>query len=140
MARILEAVVLVPRLTAALLCLVLLGGKTAVCAGWMPSPEARLACCADGGPCPMHAGESQEQGPRRVPTQLDADRCCAASERESSPSSPSFVTGISPAVLGPGVMLPASLPMLVLSDDWRTAAPVAPTPVPRHVLLSVFLV
>jgi hypothetical protein len=47
---------------------------------------------------------------------------------------------MSGAMLGTGVVLPAAVPALVLSDGWRTAAPVSVAPVPKHVLLSVFLV
>jgi hypothetical protein len=43
-------------------------------------------------------------------------------------------------VLGVGVVLPANVPALVLSDAWRTSAPIPIAPVPKHVLLSVFLV
>jgi len=44
-------------------------------------------------------------------------------------------------VLGPGTGLPAGVPVLVLSNDCRTATPIATGPhVARHVLLSVFLV
>jgi hypothetical protein len=43
-------------------------------------------------------------------------------------------------VLGLGVVVPASVPALVLSDAWRLSAPIPIAPVPRHVLLSVFLV
>lgn len=89
----------------------------------------------------MHKRESHDSASARVLTQVQADACCAASEREnSSPSSPTFVAAISPAVLGPGIVLPVSVPALVLSDDWRTYSPI-PTPrIPKHVLLSVFLV
>jgi hypothetical protein len=74
-------------------------------------------------------------------TQVEADACCAASEREhSSPTTPVFVPAISVAVLGPGIVLPARVPALILSDDWRTFSPIPTPPVPRHVLLSVFLV
>lgn len=89
----------------------------------------------------MHGGESHAAESARALTQADADSCCASSERESSrPSTPSFAAAISVAVLGTGIMLPLSVPALVLSDDWRVLSPDPPPPVPRHVLLSVFLV
>ena len=132
---------LVRRLSAVALSLALLAGNAAICAGWMPTPEARMACCADGGGCPMHKGDSRRSGSERVLTQAQADSCCASSERENSnQSNPSFVTAISGAVLGVGIVLPASVPALVLSDVWRTSAPIPVAPVPKHVLLSVFLV
>ena len=97
-----------------------------------------MACCADGEKCPMHQHGS---GSDHVLTQAQADSCCATSERGSSSSSkPGSVTEISGDVLGAGVVLPARAPALVLNDEWRTAAPIPIPPVPRHVLLSVFLV
>jgi hypothetical protein len=89
----------------------------------------------------MHKGESDESSSQRILTQAQADACCAASEREqSSSSTPTAVTVISAAVLGAGVVLPTLTPPLVLTDRWRTGAPIHSRPVPRHVLLSVFLV
>ena len=70
-----------------------------------------------------------------------SDNCCASAEgQRSNQSNPSFVTAITAAVLGVGVVLPANVPALVLSDAWRTSAPIPIAPVPKHVLLSVFLV
>jgi hypothetical protein len=131
----------VVRFVAALaLTIGLVGGNTAICAGWMPTAEARRACCADGGECPMHKGDSHHSGSGRVLTQTEADSCCAAAERHrSTQSSPAFVTTITAAVLGVGIVLPASVPPLVLSDAWRTAAVISLAAVPKHVLLSVFL-
>ena len=100
-----------------------------------------MACCSESGECPMHKGDSQSSGSARVLTQAQADSCCASSERKNSDqTNPSFVTAISAAVLGVGVVLPANVPSLVLSDAWRTSAPIPIAPVPKHVLLSVFLV
>jgi hypothetical protein len=50
------------------------------------------------------------------------------------------VATISFAALGPGVVLPTTVPALVLSDEWRTVSPVPATLVPKHILLTVFLV
>jgi hypothetical protein len=131
----------VQRLAALALTFALMAGNAAVCAGWMPTPEARMACCADGGECPMHKGDSHRSGSARVLTQAQADSCCAAAEgQNSNRSNPSFVPAITVAVLGVGVVLPANVPALVLSDAWRTSAPIPVAPVPKHVLLSVFLV
>ena len=133
--------IVIRRLSAVLLAAGLLAGNAAVCAGWMATPEARMACCADGGECPMHKGDSHRSGSERVLTQAQADSCCASAEgQNSNQSNPSFVTAITAAVLGVGVVLPANVPALVLSDAWRTSAPIPIAPVPKHVLLSVFLV
>lgn len=136
----LEAVGLMHRFAAVVLCLGLAAGNAAVCAGWAATPEARMACCADEN-CPMHKGASRDDGSPQVLTQAQADACCASSEREESSATTSTSSAdISFAVLGLGVVLPAIVPALVLSDDWRTASPAPTPPVPKHVLLSVFLV
>ena len=130
---------LVQRLAALALTFALMAGNDAICAGWMPSPEARMACCADGCECPMHKGDSHRSGSERVLTQAQADSCCASSEnKNSNQSSPTFVAVITAAVLGPANVLPANIPALVLSDGWRTSAPIPVAPVPKHLLLSVF--
>jgi hypothetical protein len=100
-----------------------------------------MACCAEGGDCPMHKRASDGSGSNGVITQAEADACCAASERDESDSSnPTAVAAISAAVLGAGVVLPETTPALVLTDGWRIEAPIHSPPVPRHILLSVFLV
>ena len=131
---------LVQRLAALALTFALVAGNAAICTGWKPTPEARMACCADGCECPMHKGDSHGSGSERVLTQAQADSCCASSEsKNSNLFSPTFVTAFT-AVRGDGIILPANVPALVLSDGWRTSAPIHIEPVPKHVLLSVFLV
>ena len=89
----------------------------------------------------MHRGGSDRSESGRVITQAQADSCCASSERDnSSQPSPTFVTVITSAVLGLAIVLPPSVPPLVLSDGWRATVPIPTAPVPKHVLLSVFLV
>jgi hypothetical protein len=132
---------LLRRVSAIMIVLALAASNAAACAGWMPTPEARMACCAEGGACPMHKADSQHSSQTGVLTQAQADSCCASSEREhSSQSSPTFVASMTQAVLGTGTVLPAVAPSIVLSDGWRTAAPIPTAPIPKHVLLSVFLV
>jgi hypothetical protein len=132
---------LAQRLAALALTFALVAGNAAICAGWMPTPEARMACCADGAECPMHKGDSHRSGSERVPTQAQADSCCASSEGKSSnQSNPTFVAAITATVLGGGTVLAANVPALVLSDGWRTSAPTPVAAVPKHILLSVFLV
>jgi hypothetical protein len=100
-----------------------------------------MACCSERGACPMHKSGADESGRQRVITQAQADRCCASSEREASTqSTQAFSATMSSAVLGSAIILPFSVPALVLSDAWRAVAPIPGTPVPKHVLLSVFLV
>ena len=89
----------------------------------------------------MHGGDSHHAGSEQVLTQAQADSCCAAAEgRTSSQSNPSFVMAITATVLGEGTILPATVPALVLTDAWRTSTPLPVRPVPKHLLLSVFLV
>jgi hypothetical protein len=131
---------LAQRLAALALTFALMAGNDAICAGWMPTPEARMACCADGCECPMHKGDSHRSGSERVLTQAQADSCCASSENKNfNQSSPPFVAVITAPVLGNGIVLPANIPALVLSDGLRTSAPTPVAPVPKHLLLSVFL-
>lgn len=143
---------LIRRISAALLSLALLTGNATACAGWAVSAEARMACCSED--CPMHKGESHHtsssshhgsgshhKGPAHPVTQTQADACCAASEDErSSEPSPAVAASISSAVLGTGIDVPERIPALVLSADWKADRPAQISTVPRHVLLSVFLV
>ena len=126
-------------LSVVLLTLALAAGQAGVCAGWMATPEARMACCSDDGPCPMHKSES-EDGPSRVISQAEADRCCAASEHEDSTPSQSnaafFVTLAVALIPVPG-LLPAPE---AHAEIWRASVPIPTGHVPKHVLLSVFLV
>jgi hypothetical protein len=128
------------RLSTALLTLALAAGQAGVCAGWMPTAEARMACCSDDGPCPMHKSASRDDGSNRVVTQPEADGCCAASERDDSTPSPSgsafFVTLA--VVVGPvSALLPELQPH---AGIWRALVPIPSAHVPKHLLLSVFLV
>jgi hypothetical protein len=138
---ILEPVGLIPRLAALLLCVGLVAGNPAVCAGWAGTPEARMDCCDQGWTCPMHQGSSHHSESSHPITQAQADSCCGQSEQDSSsPPAPASVAAIPAAVLDSGVLLPPIVPSLMLSDHWRTVAPAPTAPVPKHVLLSVFLV
>jgi hypothetical protein len=130
------------RLSALALAVLISVGNAAVCAASVSTAEARMACCAKGDACPTHKGVSHghDSGFHRGMTQAQADRCCAASERDSNQTSPPFVIAISSTVLGPGVVVPVTAPRFVLSNAWRTGAPIPLASIPRHVLLSVFLV
>ena len=127
------------RLSAVFLALALAAGQAGVCAGWMATPEARMACCSENGPCPMHTSES-EDGPTGVVTQAEADRCCAASEHEDSTPSQSnagvFLT-LAVALSPVPALLPEPEPH---PGIWRASVPIPVSHVPKHLLLSVFLV
>ena len=128
------------RLSAIVLMLALGAGQSGLCAGWTPTPESRMACCSEGGACPMHNADSESTGTTQAVTQAEADRCCAASEQdESAPSPTSTPLAVTLAVVvGPvSDLLPALQPGLAL---WAASLPVPAGHVPKHLLLSVFLV
>ena len=128
------------RLAALVLALSFSAGHLAECSGWQATGEARMACCVEGVACPMHKSDSTDSTLGRVVTQADADSCCAASEGDhSTPSVSSF--GLTVAV----AIVPVTLPAIeaVISSrpaSWRTVVPPPADSVPRHLLLSVFLV
>lgn len=128
------------RFSAVLLALALATGPAGVCAGWMSTPEARMACCSDGNTCPMHESESRHHGSKRAVTQADADRCCAASEQdESAPSPPSlgFAVPLDLVLNATRLLIPEPQPR---AEIWRASVPIPAARVPKHLLLSVFLV
>ena len=122
--------------SALLLTLAISASPSAVCAGWIGSAEARMACCSEGGACPMHTGDTDS----RNLSQAEADSCCAATEGDrSNPSPAPFASTISLAVLGS--LTPALTPTAVAPRFAGSAAsPPASSHVPKHVLLSVFIV
>jgi hypothetical protein len=89
----------------------------------------------------MHPnGHQVGSGPQTRMTQTEADACCALSERSTStPSGSSHLTPITLAVVSTPV---ASVPAdhLTLRAGSREPVPIVSSPVPRHLLLSVFLV
>ena len=128
------------RLSAAFLVLALAAGSPALCAGWMPAPEARMACCSNDGPCRMHTSDSRKDGTKRAVSQAEADRCCGASEQGDSAPSPSSAGFV--VTLG---VVPSPIPVMIPEPDartptWRAFAPIPAARIPRHLLLSVLLV
>jgi hypothetical protein len=130
--------VLAARLVAAALILALAGDYYALCAGWLPTAEARMACCVDG-TCPMHQRHDETAGSNRL-TQAQADACCAASEQHDAEPS-ARPTVLAAAIDAPDV--PAAFEPARTLDTGNVGPVTAPSPpghVPKHVLLSVFLV
>jgi hypothetical protein len=123
----------------------LTAGNFAMCAGWQSTPAARMACCDGEAACPEHLPVTQipsghAHGPNRAATQGEADQCCASAEEHSA-----AVAG-STFVL-PGSLTPAQSPGVDLLPALRSfvyirgaAVPLAPSAIPKHLLLSVFLV
>ncbi len=111
------------------------GPAGSLCGGWQRAPEARAACCTPD--CDMHEAAPE---PARAVTQAQADACCALSESNDTQAAASAL--VPPAVL---VRIESPLSMGGLDHTSalggsRIAAVLPPGPVPRHVLLSVFLV
>ena len=114
----------------------------AECAGWQATPEARMACCSGSGVCPMHGSTEPSSGSERVVTQAQADSCCAASDTDdSTPSSGAFSLSLSAALVTSALstMAPITAPLAPF-DAWRAYIPLPGGQVPKHVLLSVFLI
>ena len=123
-----------------LLALALAAGQAGVCSGWMPTAEARMACCSDDGRCRMHDSESESDGSKRVVSQAEADRCCAAAEQEeSSPSTSNLAFSVTLAVVISPVPVLIQEPQ-AHANIWRASVPIPAANVSKHLLLSVFLV
>ena len=132
---------LLRRTAALVVAITLAAAGWAECGGWQASPEARMSCCS-GSDCPMHGSTKPRPGSERVVTQAQADSCCAASgTNDSTPSAVAFSLSLSAALmpstlstLAPILATPASF------AAWRTHVPLPLGQVPKHVLLSVFLI
>jgi hypothetical protein len=115
-------------------------GNVAVCAGWLATPEARMACCMSGTTCPMHKSEGHDRSSKGAVSQAQADSCCAAAaqQRDStaagSPFAWSGVIALVPAAL---FTVPVTAPT---AQEWRAPVPLPVSSVPKHLLLSVLLV
>ena len=134
-------VTLARRLSGMALVLALIHGNiAAACAGWAPTAEARMVCCADPN-CPMHKGSALKSHGKHPGSQERADSCCASSERETSGPTGAQVAAPVPALhLATSILLPTDPPALVLRSGQRSRSPVLSPQTPKHVLLSVFLV
>jgi hypothetical protein len=127
------------RLVAIAAVLTLCVGNLAVCAGWQATPEARMACCRNEATCPMHKSESHDSGSKHTVTQAQADNCCAGSERTHSTTTNSTFVLSGIVALAP-VTMPVVTPNVPALQEWRAFVPLPVPPVPKHLLLSVFLV
>jgi hypothetical protein len=114
-------------------------GNVALCAGWQPAPEARMACCHDDASCPTHTPESHGSGSKRHVTQTQADNCCAASERNDPGTA-----GVSLVASATFALAPASITVVVnpkAPARQRSRVFVSPaSSIRKHLLLSVLLV
>jgi len=128
------------RVAALTMVLVLVGGHLAECQGWLSTPEARMACCADEQQCPMHKASRHSSSSNHRISQSDADRCCATSEHgDSIPASVKASVADGPALIPVGpVSVPAPAATRFDNPIEQVSAP--PTSRSRHVVLSVFLI
>lgn len=132
---------LLARAAALIVALTLSTAGWAECAGWQTTPEARMACCTDSGLCPMHGSSDSSPGSQRAVTQAQADSCCAASDTDHSPASAAFSMSLSAALVpSPFETLALVTAPPAALGAWRTHLPRPDSQVPRHVLLSVFLI
>ena len=132
---------LIRRAAALVVALTLGAAGWAECAGWQATPEARMACCSDGDVCPMHGSPEPGSASGRVVTQAQADSCCAASDADdSTPSAGAFSLSLSAALVTSPLATLAPVATPVLFDAWRAQVPLPGAHVPKHVLLSVFLI
>ena len=128
------------RLAAVVAVLALCAGNAAVCAGWQPTPAARMACCMSGTTCPMHTSERHEHSLTGAISQAQADACCAASaqRRESSTAGSVFAaSGVIALVHVVPFIGPAPAP---IAPQCRSLVPLPISSTPKHLLLSVLLV
>ena len=73
-------------------------------------------------------------------SQAEADSCCAASESDDSTApAPTLAKTVPPAPLAAELFAFVPSPA-VPRDFWRESVPLAGSQVPRHLLLSVFLI
>ena len=129
------------RRAAALLVALTLGAAGwAECAGWQATPEARMACCLDSAVCPMHGSPEPGSGSGSLVTQAQADSCCAASDaNDSTPSAGAFSLSLSAILVTSPLATLAPVTAPAPLDAWRAQVPLSGAHVPKHVLLSVFL-
>ena len=129
------------RIAAVVAVLALCAGNVAVCAGWQATPEARMACCADGTACPMHKSNGHEHSSKRLVSQAQADSCCATSaqRRDSAAASSTFASSGVISLVPVAAMI--AVPTTASPEQgWRALVPLRVSSTPKHLLLSVLLV
>lgn len=127
------------RIGAVALMLFISVGDTVLCAGGEATAEARMACCLSGA-CPMHQSDGHGSDAGHTVSQAEADGCCIASESaDPAPTSPVFAMVLPSALPANELFAFAPLSIAVV-DASREAIPVSGSLVPRHLLLSVFLI
>ena len=127
------------RIGAIALVLFMSGGDAALCAGWEVTAEARMACCVSGA-CPMHQSDQHGSDSADTVSQAEADSCCVASESAGpTPTSPAFAMVVPSAIPVQQLFADVS-PLILMADAAREPIPLSGSLVPKHLLLSVFLI
>ena len=98
-----------------------------------------MACCSEDAQCSMHETEAHHGAGRSALSQAEADGCCALSQGHHSPPP------VTPAAFPVTLSLASPQASVVVQaqesiDLWRAQLPTPSTAVPRHLLLSVFLI
>jgi hypothetical protein len=126
------------RIAVVVLTVGLVAGAWRPCAGWKPTREARMSCCVRNAACSKH--KAADGGGHAAHRQSDADACCAISERQDS-SQPSLTIVLPPTFVAlVGVFAaPPSVPARRV-DSGRPPPILASRELPRHLLLSVFVI
>ena len=126
------------RIAVVVLTVGLVAGAWRPCAGWEATAEARMSCCTRKSACSKH--KVANHAAQEALSQSGADACCAISERQDA-SQPSL-TVVLPPTLAPLVGLfaePPSIPARWV-DRHRPPPLLASRELPRHLLLSVFVI
>ena len=97
-----------------------------------------MACCQDESTCPMH--KPSGHGSSHHVTQTQADTCCAASERNDSATTRPALASSVVVALAPAIVPLVVIPPVPALEEWRALVPLRASPVPKHLLLSVFLI
>ncbi len=127
------------RIGAIALVLLISGGDAALCAGREVTAEARMACCVSGA-CSMHQSHQHGSDSADTVSQAEADICCVASESaDPTPTSPVFAM-VLPSALPVQQLFAFVSPLSLMADATREPIPLSGRLVPRHLLLSVFLI
>lgn len=113
----------------------------AACEGWQRTPEARMACCEASARCAMHEPppETVGHGHAGHHSQAGADTCCAMSEAgDTGERGVTVAPSVAAAALDAAMAVPAGSPATAYARH-RSTGPPPRGHVPKHVLLSVFL-
>jgi hypothetical protein len=120
--------------------LALFAGNASVCDGWQATPEARMACCMSAPNCPMHDSNDHGRSVAHIPSQEQADDCCAVAPNRTQSSGANSPFALASVTALPAVVVSVVPVVVPALQQWRALVPLRSSPVPKHLLLSVLLV